>query len=379
MTTRALVVGLGSIGQRHARNLRALLGDALVLSALRSRRAPRIVTDALDGADGDPERDCDGGVFTDLSSALATKPDVVVVCNPSRLHVEVALAAVEAGADVFVEKPVSDTLDGVGALVRAATARRAVVGVGCQLRFHPALRRLQEVLAAGLLGRLVAAHVEEGEYLPGWHPYEDYRTSYAARRDLGGGVVLTQVHELDYVHWLWGLPRSVFAVGGRVSDLEIDVEDTASMLLDCRVDGRPFPVHVHLDYLQRPPRRACRVVGTDGSVDIDLLAPALTRRDATGRVVEELAFPGFERAQLFVDEMRVFLGAVADRSAPPVGLAHALGTLQLALAARRSLESGTAEAVPATVDWCGPRQRVAQTADATAGRATSERRTVVAT
>jgi predicted dehydrogenase len=233
----------------------------------------------------------------------------------------------------------------VGALVGAADARGAIVAVGCQLRFHPALLRLRDVLGAGVLGRLVAAHVEEGEYLPGWHPYEDYRSSYAARRDLGGGVVLTQVHELDYVHWMWGLPRAVFAVGGTISELEIDVEDTASMLLEHRVDERPFPVHVHLDYLQRPPARRCRVVGADGSVDVDLLAPCLTRTDTHGAVVEQLRFPGFDRSQLFVEEMRAFLQCVADRSAPPVGLPHAVGTLQLALAARRSLVTGTAERV----------------------------------
>jgi predicted dehydrogenase len=341
VTTKALVVGLGSIGQRHARNLRALLGDDLVLSALRSGHRDRIVTDGLEGATGDPERDFDGGVFTDLERALAERPDIVLVCNPTRFHVAVARAAVDAGADVFLEKPVSDRLDGVGALAAAARARRAVVAVGCQLRFHPALQRLHAILDSGALGALVKADVEEGEYLPGWHPYEDYRTSYAARRDLGGGVVLTQVHELDYVHWLWGLPRRVFAVGGRLSGLDIDVEDTASMLLEHRSDGRPFPVHVHLDYLQQPPRRRCRVVGTEGSVDVDLLAPTLVHNGATE------SFPGFDRAQLFVDEMHAFLCAVADRDAPVVGLEHAIGTLQLALAARRSLVSGQVEELTA--------------------------------
>ncbi|HVM67010.1 MAG TPA: Gfo/Idh/MocA family oxidoreductase [Acidimicrobiales bacterium] len=337
MTTRALVVGLGSIGQRHARNLRALLGSDLVLSALRSSRRDRIVTDGLEGGPGDPERDCDGGVFTDLQRALAERPDIVLVCNPTRFHIEVARAAVDAGADVFLEKPVSDTLDGVAALAAAARSRGAVVAVGCQLRFHPALQRLHAVLDSGALGTLVMAHVEEGEYLPGWHPYEDYRTSYAARRDLGGGVVLTQVHELDYVHWLWGFPRRVFAVGGRLSNLDIDVEDTASMLLEHRAGGRPFPVHVHLDYLQRPPRRRCRVVGTDGSAEVDLLAATFTHSGTTE------SFPAFDRGQLFVDEMRAFLGAVADRRAPVVGLSHAIGTLQVALAARRSLVSGQVE------------------------------------
>jgi predicted dehydrogenase len=343
MTVRALVVGLGAIGQRHARNLRTLLGDELELCALRSTRHATVVTDQLTVGAGHPEDDCNGGVFTDLGKALATGPDVVVVANPTRLHLPVARAAIEAGAAVFVEKPLADELDGVDALVALAAERGVVAGVGCQLRFHPALVRLRELLEKEAVGRLIAVHVEEGEYLPGWHPYEDYRRSYAARRELGGGVVLTQIHELDYVHWLFGLPSRVFAVGGSLSDLGIDVEDTASALLECRAGGRALPVHVHLDYRQQPPRRTCRVTGDRGSIEVDLRTPSLVWTDRDGEVVERNAFPGFARAQLFLDELDAFLEAVRAASLPEVGLAHAAGTLRLALAVRRSLEQGTLE------------------------------------
>jgi predicted dehydrogenase len=249
---KALFAGLGSIGQRHLRNLRALRGDVEVL-AYRTRRLQTVVTDQLAVAPGaDPEREYGVRVFHELEAAVAERPDVVFVCNPSALHLAVALPAVEAGVHLFLEKPVSHTLDGVADLVAAVEARGVVAAVGCQLRFHPCLRRLRDLLAGGAVGRVVAARVQVGEYLPGWHPYEDYRTGYAARRDLGGGVVLTLVHELDYVYWLFGLPRRLWAVGGQLSRLELDVEDTASVLLEYERDGRPLPVHVQMDYLQRP-------------------------------------------------------------------------------------------------------------------------------
>ena len=342
---KALVVGLGAIGQRHARNLRALLGDELELSALRSRRDTRVVTDGLAVGAGHAEDDCNGGVFTDIGAALAAGPDIVLVCNPTRLHVPVAYAAVRAGASVFLEKPLSDDLQGVAELQALAAERQAVVAVGCQLRYHPALLRLRELLGKEALGRLVTAQVEEGEYLPGWHPYEDYRESYAARRDLGGGVVLTQIHELDYVHWLFGLPRRVYAVGGTLGSLDIDVEDTASALFHHHVDGRSVPVHVHLDYLQRPPRRTCRVVGEDGSIAVDLRAPSLVWTDADGRVVERDDYEDFERAHMFVDELADFIDCVRHHRAPEVGLAHAADTLRLALAVRRSLALGRLEEI----------------------------------
>lgn len=343
ISMRALVVGLGAIGQRHARNLRMLLGDDLELSALRSRRRSQVVSDDLGVVEGDPEADCNGGVFSDLDDALRQKPDMVFVCNPTRLHVPVAMAAIERGAAVFLEKPVSDDMADAERLLCAARDHAVLVAVGCQLRFHPALQRLKLCLAEERVGQPIAVHVEQGEYLPSWHTYEDYRDSYAARRDLGGGVLLTQIHEIDYVHWLFGMPRRLFAVGGTLGALGIDVEDSVSALLCHEPNGRQVPVHLNLDYLQNPPRRRCRVVGTEGTIEIDLLAPSLTWTDPTGLVVDRDDFAGFNRSQMFVDELASFIDNVRNRTSPAVGLSHAVGSLQIVTALRRSLERGTLE------------------------------------
>src|SRR5205823_6534316 len=108
-------------------------------------------------------------------------------------------------------------------------------------RFHPCLARLQKIVEDGLLGRVLAGRVEVGEYLPDWHKYENYQQMYASRADLGGGVILSQIHEFDYLYWLFGLPRRIFTVGGHFSSLEIDVEDVASSILEFVVAGRPAP------------------------------------------------------------------------------------------------------------------------------------------
>ena len=138
-------------------------------------------------------------------------------------------------------------------LVRMAAEQERIAMVGYQLRFHPCLRKLAEIVQSGILGNLLAVRATIGEYLPNWHLYEDYRKMYAARADLGGGVVLSQIHEFDYLYSLFGLPRRIFAVGGHWSELEIDVEDTASILMECSVNGRTLPIHLHQDYLQSPP------------------------------------------------------------------------------------------------------------------------------
>ena len=284
-----------------------------------------------------------------LEAALAKQPDLVVVANPTSLHLSVALAAAQQGCHLFIEKPLSHSMEGVEELIERVARQHLTASVGYQFRFHPCLIRLADILKQQVLGRVVAVHMEAGEYLPDWHPYEDYRQSYAARRQLGGGVLLTQIHEMDCIYWLFGMPRRVFAVGGHLSTLEIDVEDTASVLMECVVDDRPVPVMLHQDYLQQPAKRIYEVVGEKGRVVVDLLAPSLCLMDSAGREVEAYLPQQFERNQMFLDEMRHVLACVEGRALPHVGLHDAAQSLRMALAARQSLETGQAVELGASV------------------------------
>jgi predicted dehydrogenase len=341
MKRRVLIVGLGSIGQRHAGNLRHLLGEDLVLSALRSHRQDPVSAGRSRPVATSPEADCDGGVFYDMEEALAAGPEIVVVANPTSLHISVASAAVQAGASVFIEKPISHQLGGVPEFNALVEKRGSTVAVGCQFRFHPALVDLKARLDEGVLGPLVCADVEQGEYLPSYHPGEDYRHSYAARRELGGGVILTQIHEIDYLHWLFGVPQTIYAVGGRIGSLEIDVEDSADALFGYKKSGRTLAVHLHLDYLQRQPRRRCRVTGENGIIEVDLLAPSLVWTNASGETEEREDYPWFTRSWMFLEEMRDFLQAVDGRGPVKVDAAQATDTLRMAIAIQEGIRTGS--------------------------------------
>lgn len=338
---RFLIVGLGGIGQRHVRNLRELLGSGAEIVAHRVRRSTTTLTDSLEIEPGASLEEKYGiRAFRDLDVALGERPDAVLVCNPSSLHVPVALAAARAGCNLFIEKPLSHSMDGTDELVDLVEAKRLVGLMGYQMRFHPCLQRAHALLQAGAVGQVVSVRVEVGEYLPGWHTYEDYRHMYASRADLGGGVVLSQIHELDYVCWLFGMPTRVFALGGHLTKLDIDVEDTASILMECEVGGRRIPVHVHQDYIQRPPSRSCEVIGDAGKMWIDLRQPSVTLIDEAGRTVESTEFPEFHRNQLFLDEMRHFLACLEGGETPRVSVRDGLQSLKIALAAKRSLATG---------------------------------------
>ena len=338
---KILMVGLGSIGQRHARNLRTLLGASLELLAYRVRRSGQIITSALTIEPGaDVETRYDVKVFLNLEEALDEKPDAVFIANPNSMHIPIALAAADEGCHLFIEKPLSHNFERVPELIELVEKKRLVCLVGCQLRFHPGLKLVRSLLETNAIGRVLTARLEFGEYLPGWHKYEDYRTMQASRIDLGGGVILSQIHDIDYAYSLFGLPRRVFALGGKLSTLEIEAEDTASILIEFRVEGSPVPVHIHQDFVQRPPSRTCEIVGDCGKIVWNYHGGKVYVTRADQGVPEVHNFDNFERNQLFLDEVSHFLACMAGEETPVVSVRDGANSLRIALAAKRSIETG---------------------------------------
>ena len=289
---RIMICGLGSIGRRHLRNLQALGVDDLVL--LRSGKATL------------PDEDLAGiPVEHNLAAALDSwKPDGVVVSNPTSLHAETALAALRAGSYVLLEKPVSPTTDLIPALLRAERESAGRVLVGYQFRYHPGLAAVQDLLNDQAIGMPVSVSVHWGEYLPGWHPWEDYRQSYAAQAKMGGGVVLTLSHPIDYLRWMFGEVRELFAVTGNASRLGIDVEDFADVNFKFRngITGM-----MHLDYYRRPKKHDLTVVCENGTLHWDYKNSIVTVEKASGEI-ETIAPPGKnERNQMYLQEMSHFL------------------------------------------------------------------------
>ena len=337
----ALFVGLGGVGQRHLRNLYSILGDRLNVSAYRERGLSHVLTDTLEIA---PTLDLDKhygiNVYDNLSEALARKPDAVFICNPTSMHIPVALEAAKKGCHLFIEKALSHSFDGVSELIDIIESKKLTAMVAYQMRFHPCLKALHDMMNSGAIGRILSMSAEVGEYMPNWHKYEDYRQMYASRKDLGGGVIISQIHEFDYIQWLLGTPKRIFAMGGHLSSLEIDVEDTASISMEIHKDGNLIPVHLHQDYLQRPPTRTCKVIGDTGKVEVDFMALTVTHYGHDGAIVALKDFSGFERNQLFLDEMSHFLACMASGEKPCVTVRDGAQSLAMALAAKESITTG---------------------------------------
>jgi predicted dehydrogenase len=326
--------------------IQRVMNGAAEVAAYRVRKLDIVISDGLEATFGrKPEEHYGIQSFYTLHEALSWRPDAVFVTNPISMHVATAIAAAKAGCHIFIEKPVSHDDKEIAALLRIVKEKQLVCMVGYQFRYHPAYIKIRELLKQNDIGRLMSADLHFGEWLPGMHPYEDYRESHAARKDQGGGVILCLSHEIDIAFWLFGKPLKVYTVGGHLSDLDVDVEDTADMLLSCTGGDREFPVHIHLDFLQKPSRRYVHIVGEKGSIifnyctnelDIHLLSSGETRK---------VVFDNFQRNDMFLQEVSDFINSIRNRTHPPISLEDGITTLRICLAARRSLVTGQMEAI----------------------------------
>jgi predicted dehydrogenase len=336
-----LFIGLGGIGQRHLRNIKSIFGDDVHISAYRERGLDFVLNDQLIVEESLALKEVFGlEVYDSLDLALSQRPDVVFVTNPTSKHMGIALKAATVGCDLFIEKPLSHDYDGIERLNQIINNKKLVVMIGYQNRFHPCLKKAKDLLDKKSIGNVIAVNVEIGESLPSWHKYEDYRQMYASRKDLGGGVVLSQIHELDYISWFFGLPKKVFAIGGKLSDLEIDVEDVASVLMEYEVNNQRIPVHIHEDYLQMPPARTCKIIGTKGKISFDLFNATLQVHGYTGELLEELDYGDFVRNDMFIEELKYFFKCVEERTTPISSINEAENSLRMAFAIKESISGG---------------------------------------
>ena len=335
---KILIAGLGSIGRRHFRNLLALGEKDLIL--YRTNRAT-LPDDELAGFP----------VETDLALALKKhRPQAVVIANPTALHMQVAIPAAQAGCAILLEKPVADDLEQVASLKEISLRTGSRILVGFQFRYHPTLNKARELIQTGEIGTVLSAHAHWGEYLPNWHPWEDYRQSYAARSELGGGVIVTLTHPLDYLRHLLGDVQALWSFNGPISALELNnVEDTAEIGLKFAsgaIGG------VHLNYFQRPAVHRLEIAGTGGTLrwdNSDGLLQHSKMPDEFGQIRSNPGAPvltqytppaGFERNTLFLSQMQHFLQVAAGQAEPICTLQDGVQALEMALAAKQSQAHG---------------------------------------
>lgn len=298
-----LVFGAGSIGERHLGILQKL--GYTNLWVYRQRNLPL--------------RTLDGGtlrVVSDLTELDREPFAAAIICTPTAQHLAQTLWCVRRQIPVLIEKPLSHTLEGLEELNAAIQERPTLIQVAYMLRYHPFFQKIKTLIESEELGTLLSVQTYWGEYLPDWHPWEDYRQSYAARQELGGGVALTLSHDLDLVNWLAGSPVKHWnTLKNYQSSLEINVESGADVSL---LYENGLTAHCHLNFHERVPRRWYRFVFEEGSVEVDYLQATYTVMQS-GQETSTYKLEDFDRNQLFEDQTSDFFqkinsGSFADYS-----------------------------------------------------------------
>ena len=319
--THFVIIGLGSIGRRHATNLKRMYPDARFTFVRRGGNE-----DALSASVG-------ARVVPSLEDVLAGHADLAVLATPSADHIATLPALIDRGWRLLVEKPIVTSLDDCD-LVSAHLERApgAVRVAGFNLRFLPALRSMREHVAQ--LGSVVRASFICGQWLPDWRPTADYRESYSADVSRGGGVELDLSHEFDIARWFFGDLDVDFARGGHFSHLELKANDTSVAVLS--PVGRPAPVvTVALDYVARRRVRWYEVVGENGRLEWNLDDGLRLYTNGAGAELVQAPIQPNDISETYIDMLKAIMTAPGpDDLGEATSLADGLASSRLALEVR---------------------------------------------
>lgn len=310
MHYRIGVVGLGSIGTRHIRNIVNELnnrGDSFSIDLIRTGKGDLSVAEDI--------RHCIKTTYL-YDDQITAKYDVVFITNPTHLHYDAMQRFSGLTAHMFIEKPIFHTsrLDVDELELKSGN----IYYVACPLRYSNVVQHIKKTMDTGAVFSVRAIC---SSYLPDWRPNQDYRATYSAHKDQGGGVSIDLIHEWDYLSYLFGMPKSVHKLSGKFSHLEIDSDDLAVYI--ARYES--MCLELHLDYFGRKRMRQVQIFTCDETISGDLINETVSYT----RLNENMVFEPDGR-DIFQREMERFFNILEGKAANENDVRHALKILKIA-------------------------------------------------
>ena len=322
-----LIIGGGSIGKRHLRNL-LKLGEKNIFAVEPNEARAR----------EEIEKEYKIKTFRSVEEAFAEVDfNITFICNPSVFHLESALFCADKGCHLFVEKPLSNSMEGVDKLLDLVEEKGLITMLGSNWKFHPLFKKMKEWLDNGEIGKVLSARCQFGSYLPDWHPWEDYKQGYSANKKLGGGVLL-ESHEFDYITWFLGKAKKIACFADRVGDITVDVEDTAELIL--QFENKAIG-EIHLDYLQRFYQRNFEFFGEKGTIiwDVNKNNAVLRVKDKEDDIFDNQK--DYDINDMYIEEAEHFLDCVKTGKKTITDFKAGAEILKLICAAKESAENKT--------------------------------------
>ena len=332
-----LIIGLGSIGQRHLRNLKLIepKSNFYAIKSNRKKSAP-LLNNFNQVLKEDIKKKYLLTYFNSISEIYKNniKIDCAFVCTPSSKHIPQVIELLNYNIHCFIEKPLGSSSKQLTKLENLLKKKNKLITMmGYQLRFNPLIEYLNKVIKKkSPIGKLISAKIYHGENIKDFHPYEDYRISYAANKKLGGGVILTQIHEIDYFLHLFSnykIKNSTY-ISSKVSDLDIDVEDIFSSNFLLKKNKHRMFCSIDLNYFERPKKRKFYLIGDNGSL-VACFNTQKIRIIKNGKV-KILKF-NFKKNDIFIKEIKFFISKVKSKTiiSKNLSLYNGIKTLRFAL------------------------------------------------
>tara|TARA_Y100000590_G_scaffold148843_2_gene171017 strand:- start:16459 stop:17430 length:972 start_codon:yes stop_codon:yes gene_type:complete len=313
-------VGYGSIGKRHIQNLSNYSDIEIIVC---TKRKQDIFL---------KKNKCK--VIKSLKKSISENPDFAIISNVTSLHIETAIELANAGIHFLIEKPLSHNQNGVKKLLNVIKTKKLITLIGCHLRFHPCIIKIKEIIEKKKIGKVLAVQAQNSSYLPDWHPYENYKESYAAKKELGGGVVLTSIHELDYLYWLFGKINDVFSISDKSGDLELSCDDMSSSLLKFKAG---IVGEVHLDFFQKTIIRQCNIIGTKGIISCNInLNRIKLYNPITKKWSVQLELKNYDINEVYKRELDHFIKCVKNNKKSINDVGEGINVLKIALSIIKS-------------------------------------------
>ena len=320
MCLKILIVGYGSIGKRHTDNL-LKIGNSEIIVYSNNKESFKLIKRGVK-------------IYTSFEDALKEKPDISIICNETSFHVDTAIKLAKINSHLFIEKPLSHSLVNLTKLLKIVKEKKLITMVGCNMRFHDGIKSIKKLLEKNELGQIFSVIAENGSYMPDWHPGEDYHISYASNKKLGGGVVLTQIHEIDYLFWFFGKVSEVISISDKLSDLQLDVEDFSSSILKFKNN---IVAEVHLDYYQKPSVRTCKIIGKKGKIIWNYENNHLQIfKNSTKQFSTKMIDKKYDRNKMYVEELKYFLNCVKKKKTCMNSIVEAYEVQKIAFAIKNS-------------------------------------------
>lgn len=330
-----LILGLGSIGQRHLRNIKKINPNAKIF-ALRKKFLTPLLNNKNKVIKGDIKKKYSITYLKDLSEIIKNKINLhsAFVCTPSSMHVEQVIWLLKNNINCFIEKPLGSSLKNINYLETLLKKKNKVkTMMGFQLRFNPIINYLEKIIKKNSpIGKIFSVQIHHGEHIEDFHPYEDYRISYAANKKLGGGVVLTQIHEIDYFMFLFKdyLIKKSNYISSKVSDLKINVEDTVNANFILKKNKNLISCSLFLNFFERPKKRKIFIIGKNGSIDVCFNSQQLVIFKNGKKYTRKFRFL---KNDIFLKEIKFFFSKIKSNQKIPddLNLYNGIKTLRFAL------------------------------------------------